>query len=159
MLGFRKCKEFLLKLTSSLPDPLQNQNLEIIQACIVVLCFPHSNVVRTFDFRKCKEFLLKLTSSLQGLLQNQNVENIILICIVVLCFPHAMLFEFTCVMNVRDQTRQAFVTRFCHFVTARASLFTDHKISSLPISAKYEHFRTICEQTADNSPTDPFFLL
>ena len=43
---------------------------------------------------------------------------------------------------------------FVHFVTARASLFTDHKISSLPIRAKYRHFRTICEQTVDNSPTD-----
>ena len=44
---------------------------------------------------------------------------------------------------------------FVLHVTARASLFTDHKISSLPIHAKYEHFKTICEQTMDNSPTDP----
>ena len=43
---------------------------------------------------------------------------------------------------------------FVHFVTARASLFTDHKISGLPVRAKYRHFRTICEQTVDNSPTD-----
>ena len=44
---------------------------------------------------------------------------------------------------------------FVLYVTARASLFTDHKISSLPIHAKHEHFTTICEQTVDNSPTDP----
>ena len=42
-----------------------------------------------------------------------------------------------------------------HLVTARASWFTDRKISGLPIRAKYKHFRTICEQTFDNSPTDP----
>ena len=41
-----------------------------------------------------------------------------------------------------------------HFVMARASLFTDHKISGLPIRAKYKHFRTIGEHAFDNSPTD-----
>ena len=30
-----------------------------------------------------------------------------------------------------------------HFVIDRASLFTDHRISDLPIRAKYNHFRTI----------------
>ena len=68
------------------------------------------------------------------------------------------LSVFTCVKNVRDQTRQAFVTRFCPFVTARASLFTDHKMSGLPIRARYRQFRTICEQIVDNSPTDFFFF-
>ena len=43
---------------------------------------------------------------------------------------------------------------FAHFVTARASLFTDHEISGRPIRAKYR-LRTICEQTVDKSPTDP----
>ena len=42
---------------------------------------------------------------------------------------------------------------FVHFVTARASLFTDHKMSGLPIRARY----TICKQTVDNPPTDSFF--
>ena len=41
-----------------------------------------------------------------------------------------------------------------HFVMDRAILFTDHKISGLPMRAKKRHFRTICEQTVDNSPTD-----
>ena len=41
-----------------------------------------------------------------------------------------------------------------HFVMARASLFTDHTISHLPIPAKYRHFRTIWVHTFDNS-TDP----
>ena len=42
-----------------------------------------------------------------------------------------------------------------NLVTARASLFTEHKISGLPMRTKYKHFGTICEQTFDNSPTDP----
>ena len=48
---------------------------------------------------------------------------------------------------------------FVHFVTARASLFTDHKMSGLPIRARYRHLRTICEQTVDNSPLTHFPLL
>ena len=38
-----------------------------------------------------------------------------------------------------------------HFVTALARLFTDQRMSSLPIRAKYEHFKTFCEQTSDTS--------
>ena len=112
-------------------------------------------LARTCDFPKCKEFLLMLILNLQCLLQNQSLETT-QVCIVVLCFRITILPEFTCVMNVRYQTRQAFVTRFGPFVKAHASLFTDNKISSLPIRAKYRHFRTICEQTVDNSPTDSF---
>ena len=40
------------------------------------------------------------------------------------------------------------------FVTARAVLFTDQKLTSLSIRAKYKHFKTICEHTVDNSPSD-----
>ena len=35
----------------------------------------------------------------------------------------------------------------------RASLITDHRISGLPIRAKFQYFRTICLHTFDNSPT------
>ena len=41
MFDFRKCTEFILMSTSSLQGLLQNQNLELILICIVVLCFPH----------------------------------------------------------------------------------------------------------------------
>ena len=41
-----------------------------------------------------------------------------------------------------------------HFVMDRASLFTDHRTSGLPIRAKFQHFRTILEHVFDNSPTD-----
>ena len=54
-----------------------------------------------------------LILSLQGLLQNQSLEKI-LICTVELEIKRA------------KRLSQAFV----HFVTARASMFTDHKISS-----------------------------
>ena len=36
-----------------------------------------------------------------------------------------------------------FTQALVHFVTDRASLFTDHGISGLPIRLKYKHFRTI----------------
>ena len=41
-----------------------------------------------------------------------------------------------------------------HFATAPASLFTDHRMSGLPIRARYKHLKTICEQICDNYPTD-----
>ena len=45
-----------------------------------------------------------------------------------------ILIVFTCVMNVRYHSMQAFCHRlWSHFVMDRASLFTDHKISSRPI--------------------------
>ena len=39
------------------------------------------------------------------------------------------------------------------FVTARPSLFTDQRMSGLPIRAKYKHVKTMCEHTFDVSPT------
>ena len=38
-----------------------------------------------------------------------------------------------------------------HFVIDLASLFTDHRISGLPLRAKYKHFRTIWKHTFGNS--------
>ena len=66
-----------------------------------------------------------LILSLQGLPQNQNLETIP-IGIVVLCSHIAIFSEFTCVMNVRVQTCDTFVTSFGTFVTARAIFFKDH---------------------------------
>ena len=37
--------------------------------------------------------------------------------------------------------------------TDRTSLFTDQRMSGLPIRAKYKHFKTIYEHTLDTSPT------
>ena len=40
------------------------------------------------------------------------------------------------------------------FVTDLDTLFTDHKMSGRPIRAKYKHYKTICDETSDNSRTD-----
>ena len=58
------------------------------------------------------------------------------------------------VMNVRNQSGQAKAKALVHFVTALANLFTDQRMSGLPIRAKYKHFKTILKHTFDNSPTD-----
>ena len=41
-----------------------------------------------------------------------------------------------------------------HFVMDRASSVTDHRISGRPIRAKFKDFKTLWEQTCDNTPTD-----
>ena len=64
-----------------------------------------------------------------------------------------ILFGITCVMDVRNQSIQAFVTSFGPFCD-RPSLFPGHRISGLPTRAKYKHFRTISDDTFDNSPQD-----
>ena len=56
---------------------------------------------------------------------------------------------------VIDAGSQTFVARSCPFCD-RTSKFVDHKMSNMPIRAKYRHFRTICGQTIDNAPRDPF---
>ena len=62
-----------------------------------------------------------------------------------------------------DEWKKSIAIIVCHrlwsiFVIDRASLFTDHRISGLPIRAKCKHFRTIGEHTFDNSPTDFHFF-
>ena len=56
----------------------------------------------------------------------------------------------SCEINLAKRLSQACV----HLVTDLASLFTDQRMAGLPIRAKHKHFKTICEQTSDNSPTD-----
>ena len=46
--------ELLLMLTSSLQDLLQNQSLDTILFCIVVLCFPHINIACIHMCDECK---------------------------------------------------------------------------------------------------------
>ena len=63
------------------------------------------------------------TWSLEGLWQNLSLETII-VCTVVCCFPH-------------DNTAlKSLAKRLVQFVTARASLFTDHGVSGLPVRGK-----------------------
>ena len=77
-----------------------------------------------FDFRKFTRLLLMLILSLRGLRQNKNPESILV--------PTTILYEFT-----RDECKRSNALNVCHmlwsiFVPARASLFTDHKISGPP---------------------------
>ena len=101
----------------------------------------------------CTMFLLMWTLNLQDLLQNQNLE-IIPVDSVVLYFHMTILFElhvwWIYEINRFRRLWQALVL----FVIDRASLFTDHRISGLPIRAKYELFKTLCEQTSDSAPND-----
>ena len=124
------------------------------------------NVPREVDFE-----------SSRSLAKSESWNSASLHCFAVL--PTWQYFLYS-LLNVRDQTLQAFrhkilsilwpyshvwwfyeINRFrrlwqalFNFVIDRASLFTDHKISGRPILAKYMYFRTIWEQTCDNSPTD-----
>ena len=49
----RRCTEFLLMLILNLQGFLQNQSLETMLFCIVVLCFPHNNMVGTHLCDEC----------------------------------------------------------------------------------------------------------
>ena len=67
----------------------------------------------------------------------------------------AILSIVICGMNVRNQMSQSSVS--CPsplFSTDLARLLTDHRMSGLPIRAKYNHFTRMCEHTCDNSQTD-----
>ena len=57
-------------------------------------------------------------------------------------------------MNVDVNRFRRLSQALVHFVIDRANLFTDQRISGLPIHAKYKHVRTIWEDTFNNSPTD-----
>ena len=54
MFGFRKCTRRFLMLTWSFQGLLQNQSLETILICIVVLCFPHNNIACFHLYDECK---------------------------------------------------------------------------------------------------------
>ena len=88
-------------------------------------------------------FHLKWISNLQDLPWSQNLETgPSLHCLAVFATWQYCLYSQVWWINEINRFRrlsQALV----HFVMERASLFTDHGISGLPIRAKYEHFRTI----------------
>ena len=74
------------------------------------------------------------------------------------CFPHDNIVG----DHLCDECKLSNELRVCHrllvhFVIAGTILFTDQRMSGLPILAKYTHFGTICEHTFDNSPSDSSF--
>ena len=87
-------------------------------------------------------FLQKWILSPQDLPQNRSLETVP-ICIVLQYYPHSN----TVCIHMCDECMNSIEIIVCqslvHFVIHRASLFTDHRISGLPIRAKYKHFRTI----------------
>ena len=61
----------------------------------------------------------------------------------------------TCVNKCMKSILPIRLSQACvYLVTDRASLFTDQRMSGLPIRAKYKHIKTISEQTTHNFPTD-----
>ena len=109
------------------------------------------------EFRKCTMFLQKWVLSPQDLPRSQSLERVP-IYIVLQCFPHDNIIGIQLCEECKRSKAKRLSQTFVHFVTARASLFTDHKISGPPIRAKYRHLRTIYEQTVDNSPLTHFLL-
>ena len=112
-----------------------------------------------YDFQKCIMFIQKWISNPQGLPQIRSLKTVP-ICIVLDCFPH----DNDVYVHMCDECKISSDSDVCHtflvhFVIDRASLFTDHTISGLPIRAKYRDFRTIWEHTCDTSPTDLILLL
>ena len=114
-----------------------------------------SNVLeQMYDFPKRTMFLQKWILSLQDLPRSPSLETVP-VCIVWQYYPHNttvnihMCHEFW-ISNEIIVCHKL----FCPFLIDRANLFTDQRISGLPIRAKYEHFRTIGEHTFDNFPTD-----
>ena len=113
-----------------------------VELCETEVCFLHIQLIGSnVRLPKMHTIPLMLTWRLQSLLQSQNLETI-QICIVVLCSHTTTLPVLTCVMKEIKRAKRL-SQDVVHFVTARASLFTDLKISSLPIRAKYRHFARV----------------
>ena len=88
-------------------------------------------------------FLQKWILNLQDLPRSQSLETVP-VCIVWQYFPH----DNSVCIHTYDEYMKSIDSGVCHkpwsiFVMDRASFFTDHRISSRPIRAKYKHFRTI----------------
>ena len=107
-----------------------------------------------FDFQRYIRFLPRLIVSPQGHQQNlslgtdpiDNAEP---------CFPHDNIVG----SHLCDECMTSNELSGCHklpsiLVTDRASLFTDHRMSGLPIRARYKLFKKICEHTLKNSSSD-----
>ena len=142
----------------SMREPASREMISAsVEKCETEVCFLNIQLVgANVWLPKMHKSRLMLILSHQSLLQNQNLE-IILFCTVVLCFPHSNIAG----THLCDECTRSNASSVCHKLS---SIWLEHeqicskttKISGLPIRAKYKHFRTICEQTVDNSPTDSF---
>ena len=106
-----------------------------------------------FDFQGYKKFHPRLISNLQDLPQSQSLENSpSLHCLAVLPTRQYCRWSFVWWMKVITRAEHSSQT-LVHFVTARANLFADQRMSGPPVLAKYKHFKKIRENTLENSPT------
>ena len=102
-----------------------------------------------FDFQRCTKLRLLWILSLHDLLQSLNLE-ITPIDYVEPHFPHDNVGG----SHSWNECRKLIVPAHAgvHFVTDRANLLTDHRVSGRPVRARYKHFKTTWEQTSENSP-------
>ena len=101
---------------------------------------------RILDFQRYRKFLLMVISNFQGPQQSLSL-GIIPIDNAVPNFPHGHIVgDHSCCECTLPQA-------LVNCVTAGANLFTDPKLSSLPIRANNKKFRTNWEHTFGNSPT------
>ena len=112
-------------------------------------------LAQMFDFQLCTRPLLILILILQVLQQNQSLETIpcLQCCAVFPTWQNCLYSHVQWTYEIKRAERLS--NALVHLVIARASLLTDHKMSGLPMRFKYWHVRKMCEQTFDNSPTDP----
>ena len=76
-----------------------------------------------------------------------------LTCLACLARHSKSHWRFQFLASIFDGFFEFRVSQACvHLVTARASLFTDQRMSGRPIRAMYKHLNTIWEQTSDTSP-------
>ena len=114
------------------------------------------SLARTCDFRKMNKIPQMLILNLPGHRQNQNLE-IIPIYIVVRCFPHDNIVW----IHLCDELKRSNVLNVCRMLSSiswwhEQGCLQTNRTSGLPNRAKNTHFKTMCEQTVDNSPADPF---
>ena len=111
------------------------------------VCFLHIQLIRTnVRLPKIHKILPKLILTPQGRQQNLSL-GINPIDNAGPCYPHDSIVG----GHLCDECMKS-----CPFVTVRARLFADQRMSGLPNRARYKHYyKTIHEQTSDDSPTDP----
>ena len=109
---------------------------------------------KKFDFQKYTRQHLRLILSPQDHQQSLSLGTNP-VYKAVPYFPHDKLSEIVCVMGCKKSA--LLIVRHMPeviFVTDLAIMLTDHRMSCCPIRAKYRLFKTVCEQTSDNSPND-----
>ena len=105
--------------------------------------------------KKYARHLLRLILSPQDCQQSLSLGTNP-VCNALRHFPHDNVDDSHSCDEEKKSALPVVLSQACPFRLPHEQVcFTDHKISSLPTRTKYRHCRTACEQTVDNSPTDP----